>query len=63
MCVKNKLLIPTMLSGIVLLGLMVILCGIALSMGFKTISLIGFFGALIVLALLRIIGWLNSTPR
>jgi len=39
------------------------LCGIGLSMGFKKLSLIGFFGTVAILGLLRIVGWLNSTTR
>ncbi len=62
-CVKSRLLIPTILFGILLLGIMLGLCGIGVSMGFKRMSLIGFFGALTILVLLRIIGWLNSTTR
>jgi hypothetical protein len=57
------MLIPTILVGILLVGIMLGLCGLGLSMGFKKISLIGFFGALFILVLLRIIGWLNSTKH
>ena len=57
---KTKLLI---LCGVLLVGIMVAVCGIGLSMGLKTMSLIGFFGALIVLVLLRIIGWFTVPPR
>ncbi len=57
------MLIPTILFGIVLVGIMLGICGIGLSMGFKKISLIGFFGALFVLVLLRFIGWLDSKKQ
>lgn len=61
--VKNRLLIPTILCGVILVGIMLGLCGVGLSMGYKKMSFIGFFGALGILALLRIIGWLNSAER
>lgn len=60
---KNKLIVPIILCGIILVGIMVVVCGIGLSMGFKTMSVIGFFGALVVLVLLRIIGWFNLPER
>ena len=60
---KSKLLKVTILCGVVLVGTLVAVCGIGLSMGFKKMSTIGFFGALAVLVLLRIIGWFSSTPR
>ena len=60
---KNKLLMVTILCGVVLVGILVAVCGIGLSMGFKKMSIVGFFGALAILALLRIIGWYSSTPR
>ena len=59
---KTKLLRPAILFGIMLVGIMIAVCGIGLSMGLKTMSLIGFFGALVVLVLLRIIGWFTSAP-
>lgn len=57
---KTRLLI---LCGAVLVGIMVAVCGIGLSMGLKTMSLIGFFGALVVLVLLRVIGWFILPSR
>ena len=57
------MLIPTILLGILLVAIMLGLCGIGLSMGFKKISLFGFFGALFILALLRILGWLYTTKH
>jgi len=60
MVVKNKMLIPTILGGILLVGVLLGICGIGLSMGFETMSFIGFFGALAILILLRIVGWVHT---
>lgn len=42
------------LLSISLIGLLVIICGLSLSLGFRRISMIGFFVILALLALLRI---------
>ncbi len=53
---KNKVLIGT-LAIVGLVGLLVMTCGIGLSMGFRTVSVVSFFSVIGLLVVLRLIGW------
>ncbi|NNK93264.1 MAG: hypothetical protein HKP41_02835 [Desulfobacterales bacterium] len=58
----TKLLLLT-LGGVSLVGLMVMLCGIGLSFGFRKLSLFGFISAIALLIMLRIIGWARRSEK
>ena len=58
---NSRLLIPVILISFALIGVLIAVCGLGLSMGFRKMSMVGFFGAITVLVLLRLIGWLTRT--
>ena len=58
---NSRLLIPIILISFALIGVLIAVCGLGLSMGFRRMSMVGFFGAITVLVLLRLIGWLTRT--
>ena len=58
---NSRLLIPIILISFALIGVLVAVCGLGLSMGFRRMSMVGFFGAITVLVLLRLIGWLTRS--
>ena len=51
---KNKVLITLSLGGVSLLALFISLCGIGLSMGFRKLSIVSFFSAIVLLILLNL---------
>ena len=57
----SRFLIPIILISFALIGVLVAVCGLGLSMGFRGLSMVGFFGALTVLVLLRLIGWFTRS--
>ena len=58
---NSRLLIPTILISFALIGGLIAVCGLGLSMGFRKMSMVGFFGAITVLVLLRLIGWFTRS--
>ena len=61
--VKNKVLLGT-LGGVCLVGVLVMICGIGLSLGFHTLSVISFFSVIGLLIVLRLVGWtMKSTEN
>jgi len=52
---KNKELLGT-LGGVSLVGILVMVCGIGLSLGFRTLSIISFFSVIILLVVMRLVG-------
>lgn len=52
---KPRLQTLIFLAGIGLIGLFVMLCGLGLSFGMKSLSLFGFFAALVMFVVLRLI--------
>ncbi len=60
--VKNKVLIGTLVL-VFLLAILVMLCGIGLSLGFRTVSVVSFFGVIGLLAVLRLVGWSVKSGR
>ena len=51
---KNKVLITLSLGGVSLLALFICVCGIGLSMGFRKLSIVSFFSAIVLLILLNL---------
>jgi hypothetical protein len=52
------------LTGFCLVGSLVMLAGLGVAFGSNPLSLFGFFGALILLALLRLVAWrIDSDSR
>jgi hypothetical protein len=52
---KNKELLGT-LGGVSLVGILVMVCGIGLSLGFRTLSVVSFFSVIILLLILLFVG-------
>jgi hypothetical protein len=61
--VKGRKLLILIIGGVTLVGLMVMLCGIGLSLGFRKLSLFGFVTAIALLIILRIIGWARWSEK
>lgn len=60
---KDTKLLILILVGISLVALMVMLCGIGLSFGFRKLSLFGFISAIALLIMLRIFGWARWSEK
>ena len=50
------------LLGISLVGVLVMLCGITLSLGFRTLSIISFFSVVFLLGIISVIRKVGSKP-
>ena len=48
--------------GISLVGLLVMLCGITLSLGFRTLSIISFFGVIVTLVIISFVKKAGTKP-
>ena len=60
---KGRKRLILIIGGVTLVGLMVMLCGIGLSLGFRKLSLFGFVSAIALLIILRIIGWVRWSEK
>lgn len=60
---KGRKRLILIIGGVSLVGLMVMLCGIGLSLGFRKLSLFGFVSAIALLIILRIIGWVRWSEK
>lgn len=55
--IKHLIFRASFLVGVSLVGLFVIFCGLGIAFGSRSLSVVGFFSALAMLALLRLMLW------